>query len=116
MFLFLLYFTCLLFVYHPVRFTLFFWNHLLQLAKTILQLSIQILKITVYFVKRKSVQYLHNIASIQYHYLRMITSKEWLRRIVNITLKKLFPSALKSSALSFTELVFIFVSISEQQI
>ena len=54
-----------------------------------------------------------NIASVQYNYFRMITSKNWLKRILNITfLKKITISSLP---LRFSALVFIFVSISKQK-
>ena len=54
-----------------------------------------------------------NIASVQYNYLSMITSKNWLKQIVNISFSKNFQ--ISSLPLPFTELVFIFVSISEQE-
>ena len=57
-----------------------------RLAKPILQLSIQII---VSCKKIKCRVNLCNIASVQYSHLLMITSKKWLKRIVNNTLKSL---------------------------
>ena len=53
--IFLVYFTSWLFLYHSIHVTLFFLNQVLQ-VENILQLTIQILKITMYFVKRLSVK------------------------------------------------------------
>ena len=67
-----------------------------------------------YFAKKvKCKKNLYNIASTQYHYLWMISSKNWLKRMANITEKAIV--TITSSTLLFTELVFIFVSISEQE-
>ena len=57
---------------------------------------------------------MYNAASVK-HYLRMITSQNLLKQIVNITFKKIAP--ISSLPLLFTEpVLFIFVSISEQKI
>ena len=42
---------------------------------------------TVFYKKNKSQVNLYNIASVQYNYLCMITSRNWLKRIVNIAFK-----------------------------
>ena len=58
----------------------FFRTTCFRLAKTIVQLSILILRITMYFVKKiKCKVNMYNIASVQYNYLWMITSKSWLK-------------------------------------
>ena len=76
--IFLLYFISFFFSCHSIRSALFFTKHLLQLAK----INLKLLKCKVN---------LCNIASVQYGYLWMIASKNWLKRIIKITfLKKLF--------------------------
>ena len=83
------------------------------LTQTILQSFIQILKITISFVKKINTN-LYNITSVKCNNLWMITSKNRLKRALNIIFKKTVLIA--SSTLPFTELVFIVVSIPEQQI
>ena len=97
--------TYLVFLYHGFLTLLYFFTFLIsvcsfytfgttcsRLAKTILKLSIQILKVTTYFVKRlsKCKINLYNTPRVQYNYLWMITNKNRLKSTVNITSLKNF--------------------------
>ena len=81
--------TDLLFLYHSIRSTLFFLNHLLQITynhSSVIHSHFE--NHNVFGNKNKSKVNLYNRTSVQYKYLWMITSKNWLKREGNFTLKK----------------------------
>ena len=70
------YFTFFFYLYSISSNLFFFWTTCCRLAN----------KITMYFTKKNKCKVnLYNIATVQHNYLWMITSKNWLKRIVNIT-------------------------------
>ena len=92
-----------------------FWTTCSRLAETIFQLSMEILKTTMHFLRNKYKIKLLNIAIVQHNYLWMIKSKNCLKPIVNIKFKKRI-APISSLLLPLTKLVFIFVWTSEQHI
>ena len=84
--------TDLLFLYHSIRSTLFFLNHLLQITynhSAVIHSHFE--NHNVFGNKNKSKVNLYNITSVQYKYLWMITSKNWLKREGNFTFQFHFP-------------------------
>ena len=73
---FLLHFFFFIYILLVLTFCFFFWTTCCRLAN----------KITMNFTKKNKCKVnLFNIASVQHNYLWMITSRNWLKRIVNIT-------------------------------
>ena len=84
------YLTPLLFFNHSICSTLFSSDHLLRISWTDSSVVHSDLKNNNVFCKKIKCKFnLCNIASVQYSYLWMITSKSWLKRNENV-FKKLF--------------------------